>query len=185
MSTSETVTFNKGPCPCGDGHIAQHVTTQDNPWSSADISYSIECPKCLREWRIDHTTLVLRSSELPYASASAAEEAARRTLQALALSMVVEHFSAFSAPSKKAEHAELERLGLTSMSYRQYLEHVRNGGKIASAAAPLRNQRWLNEVAKQQGEGIAEQLDTLIEAHAQAAKAREHVSKQIIRKKIA
>lgn len=183
MSTSETVTFDKGPCPCRGGHIAQHVTTQDNSWSSADISYSIECEKCSREWRINHTTLVLRSSEAPYTSASAAEEAAKQPLQALAHSIVANHFSGFSASSKKAEHAELEQHGLTSMSYRQYLEHRRNGGTIATAAVPLRNRQWLNDAAKQQG--LAEQLDILFEAHSQAAKVREHASKQIVRKKIA
>jgi hypothetical protein len=96
---------------------------------------------------------------------------------------VVNHFSGFSAPSKKAEHAELERLRLTAMSYRQYLEHVKNGGTIATAAAPLRNQYWLRGAAEQQD--VAEQLNTLLEAHSQATKAQEHASKQIVRKKIA
>ena len=183
MSTSETVTFDKGPCPCGAGHIDQHVTTQDNPWSTADIAYSINCLKCSREWRLDNKTLVLRSSEAPYAAAKTAEEIARRPLQTLVRSIAVSHFSSFGARSKKAAHAELERLGLTSMSYRQYLEHVSKGGTIATAASPLRNQRWLQEVAKKQG--LTEQLDNLTEALSHATKELEHASSQVVRKKVA
>jgi len=183
MSTSETVTFNSGLCPCGAGHIARHVTTQDNPWSSADISYSIECPDCSREWEIEYRTLVLRSSSADYAIASAAEKAALRPLQALANSIVERHFTGFSLPSKKAEHAKLEQLRLTSMSYRQYLEHVLNGGTVAAAATPLRNRRWLGDAAKEQG--VEEQLDALVQAHSQAKETLENTSKQIIRKTIA
>jgi len=105
-----------------------------------------------------------------------------QSLQIFTHTIVANHFSGFSASSKKAEHAELERLRLTAMSYRQYLEHVKNGGTIATAAAPLRNQRWLREAAEQQGAG--ENLNALLEAHLQATKAKEHASKQIVKNKI-
>jgi hypothetical protein len=47
MSTSETVDFELGPCPSGGGNIIQSITTQDNPWSSAQVSYSIDCVRLL------------------------------------------------------------------------------------------------------------------------------------------
>jgi hypothetical protein len=44
MSTSETTHSAIGNCPCGNGKIIESYTTQDNPWSSADIGFSIVRP---------------------------------------------------------------------------------------------------------------------------------------------
>jgi hypothetical protein len=46
MSTSETDEYKIGKCPCGNGDIIKSVTTQDNPWSGADIYYRVDCDKC-------------------------------------------------------------------------------------------------------------------------------------------
>ncbi|WP_019582822.1 hypothetical protein [Pseudomonas mandelii] len=182
MSTSETVTFNQGPCPCGDGQIAKQVTSQDNPWSGVDISYSIDCPTCSREWRIEHQSLVLRSSESLLNSASAAESAARNALDNFLQSIVENYFSDFSAPTKKDEHAELERLGITYMSYRQYLEHKRKGGSICTASAPQRNLAWARAAARKLN--VERQFEALTEANAQAEQATDHAGTLIVRKKI-
>ncbi|WP_146022455.1 hypothetical protein [Pseudomonas sp. FW305-70] len=182
MSTSETVTFNLGPCPCGDGQIAKRVTSQDNPWSGVDTSYSIDCPTCSREWRIVHQSLVLRSSEALFNSASAAESAARNALHNFLQFIVKNHFSDFSAPTKKAEHAELERLGLTYMSYRQYLEHRRKGGSICTASAPLRNLAWARAAARKLN--VERQFEALTEANSQAEQAADHARTLIVRKRI-
>jgi hypothetical protein len=183
MSTSETTTFNKGPCPCGQGRLAQHVTTQDNPWSTADIVYSIECPGCSSEWRLDGKTLILRSSEVAHAEATKTEQAAAQRLRALALSIVAHHFKPFAPGSKKAEHAELQRLGITSMSYRQYLDLRRNGGTIATAAAPTRNPTWLRGVADHQGR--TQELDELTAAHTATEDARRATYEQVVRRNVA
>jgi hypothetical protein len=125
---------------------------------------------------------VLRSSTAPYAIASVAEKVALKALHAHANSIVERHFAAFSAPSKKAEHAKLEQLGLTSMPYRQYLEHVRIGGTMVSASAPLRNRPWLDGEATAQG--VAAHLDSLTQAYSRAKATLEQSSKNIVRKKI-
>lgn len=183
VSTSETTTFNRGPCPCGQGHIAQHVTTQDNPWSTADIAYSIDCPRCALEWRLDGQTLVLRSSEAGHAAAAKVEAATSKPLHALVQQIVSHHFASFTAPNKKAEHAELVRLGLTRMSYRQYLMHRRNGGTIATAAVPARNQSWLKDAATRQGRMV--ELEALSSAHAAAEMARKQAYEHVVRRRIA
>lgn len=183
MSISETVTLKKGPCPCGGGYIAQHVTSQDNPWSSADVAYSLECAKCSSEWRLDGTTLVLRSSEVPHASAARAEEAAAQPLRALVRQIVAQHFASFTAPTKKAEHAELQRLGICNLSYRQYLEHRKAGGTIATAAVPARNHAWLDGLALSQGHD--QLLTSLTAAHKAAKATRDQTYAQIVRKRVA
>jgi hypothetical protein len=67
---------------------------------------------------------VLRSSETPFTSAFDASISARHALPELLKSMVERHFSDFSVPTKKAEHAELVRLDLTVMSYRHVLPSI-------------------------------------------------------------
>jgi hypothetical protein len=156
MSTSETVDFNKGPCPCGNGALVKHVTTQDNPWSSADIAYTISCAACATTWRVDGNWLTLKSSEQAHDGAWAEELEASSVLDALIHQLVNGYFMTFSAPSKKAEHTEMVRLGITSQSYRQYLEHKRNGDTSASACFARNNESWLYGLATEQGCGISD-----------------------------
>jgi hypothetical protein len=183
MSTSETVTLNKGPCPCGAGHIAQHVTTQDNPWSTADTAYSVECLRCCTEWRLENKTLVLRSSEDNYRIAKAKEKAASAPLLSLVNHIVTDYFARFAAPNKKVEHAEMIRPGITAMSYRQYLEHRRKGGSISEASYGLRNEEWLLSEAVAHSRGP--ELRSLIGTHLAAREAANEASKEIIRRKVA
>lgn len=182
MSTSETITFNRGACPCGAGHIAQHVTTQDNPWSGADVSYSIKCVRCCREWRLDDSTLILLSSEVPYLAASKAQEAAAAPLRDLVTTLMTQHFTAFAGRTKKAEHAVLTELRVCKMSYKQYLEHRKRGGTMATAADPRRNAIWLERVAAAQGK-LAE-WRSLDEAHQAACEQKNVAYKQIVRKRV-
>ncbi|MNV37425.1 hypothetical protein D3C71_1289450 [compost metagenome] len=179
MSTSETFTFDMGPCPCGKGQILKRVISQDNPWSDAIVSHSIECPACSRDWRVERRSIVLRSSETLFNSAFAAVKDARSALHELLKSIVEHQFSTFSAPTKKAEHAQLERLDLTHMSYRQYLEHKRKGGSISTAAAPLKNIAWLQAAAIQMN--VEKQLEALFNANSQADQARAEASTKIVR----
>ena len=147
------------------------------------MSYAIECSRCATDWRLDHQTLVLRSSEVALANATQVEQLAAARLRTLAQEIVGQFFAAFSAPTKKAEHAELERLGLTNMSYRQYLEHRRGGGTVASAPVPRRNAEWLKQTAAFQGrEG---ELETLSSAHREAKEARQRAYEQVVRRRVA
>lgn len=184
MSTSETVTFNKGPCPCNDGHIAQHVTTQDNPWSTADICYSIECVKCRGEWRLegDSPMAVLRSSEPNYYAAQREERLAYDVFSAAASQLIADYFSSFSAKNKKLEHAEMERLNLTSMSYRQYLVHRRNGQAVASACHGQRNTAWLLRQAEACGR--QSEVAGLLDRYERAKKASSEAARRIVRRRV-
>ena len=182
MSTSETATFDKGPCPCGAGRIAQHVTTQDNPWSTADIHYSLECSRCGTDWRLDNATLVLRSSEIHYRTARAAEDATFAPLRSLTDQIVTSYFVSFAARNKKAEHAEMVRLEITAMSYRNYLEHRRKGGTVSQAAYGLRNEAWL--LSQAAASSRESELRSLITAHRAARELTAEASKEIVRLKI-
>src|SRR5579859_4356481 len=121
MSTSETVDFELGPCPCGAGKLVKSITTQDNPWSSADISYSIACASCSQAWRIEGHGLVNVQSEAPYSAAYREERAKHAALNALCGPLVDSYFRVFAAKSKKAEHAEMARLGIYSGNCRNFL----------------------------------------------------------------
>ncbi len=147
MSTSETVTFAVGPCPCGAGRIAKHVTTQDNPWSGADICLTIECKVCASEWRLEHSHLVLGRSEIEYHAARKNEESAYKPLRSLVDSLINGYLTAFAAKSKKAELAEMTRLGVTNLPYAQYLKHRAEGKTPAQACHGLRNRPWLINLA--------------------------------------
>ena len=183
MSTSETVTFRKGACPCGRGHVAQHVTTQDNPWSTADVAYSIECSACRGDWRLDGLMLVLRASEAGYKAAFATESQARSTLSTLVDQVINAHFANISLATKKAEHDEMVRIGIDAMTYRQYLEHRRRGGSIAEACSGLRNVEWLR--AQAVVHSLAAQLEASLSTYRAACDASKLAASQIVRRKVA
>jgi len=143
MSSSETVTFKKGPCPCGAGHIAHHVTSQDNPWSGVDHSYSIACSTCAAEWRIEPGVITLRSSEAGYKKARVSAQAAFEHAQNLAEVIVADCFKKYAAKNKKAEHAEMLRLAITGSSYLDYLKYRREGRTLAQATSALSNEASL------------------------------------------
>lgn len=183
MSTSETDIFTIGPCPCGAGTIAKHVTTQDNPWSGADIHFSIECKSCAAQWRLEHGHLVLRSSDAEYLAARKNEENAYKPLRILVDSLVEEYLSKFAAKSKKAELAEMTRLGITSLSYAQYRKHRSEGKTPAQACYGLRNPTWLTALAAEQS--LDEKLSKLLSAYKAAQQATKNAATKIVRKNIA
>lgn len=151
MSTSETDDFELGPCPCGGGKLVQSITTQDNPWSSADVGYSIDCPSCSSGWRIDGRHLVNVKSEAPYNAASKEERAKRDALRQLCGPLVDSYFQSFGAKTKKAEHAEMVRLGIYPGSYRNFLTDKRQKKFCSEIAYGLRNHGWLADLARQVG----------------------------------
>jgi hypothetical protein len=151
MSTSETVKFDVGPCPCGRGKITKHVTTQDNPWSSADISHSISCGVCASDWHIDYGRLVQRSTEAPYRKAYVEEQAKYHELDRIVYELTEQYFLSFGAATKKAEHAEMTRLGIFDGNYRSYLRARANGASAGKAASPLRNEKWIAGLARNSG----------------------------------
>ena len=179
MSTSETDIYEMGACPCGVGQIFKTVVSQTNPWSIPHISYAIECKACSRDWRIDNRFMVLRSSETESKHFSESTEYARAAKNAFIQSIVAHHFSGFTAPTSKAEHAELLRLDLTKMSYRKYLDHKRKGGSICTAVFPLRNSAWLRTAAEQMN--TLKRLEELLEGYAKAEHEQNIASGKIVR----
>lgn len=182
MSTSETFTFDISACPCNRGRLVKQVTSQDNPWSGADVVFLIDCPTCSVQWRVHHATIVLRSSEAPYHFALAADREARDAFQAFALPLIERYLIEFAAPNKKALHTELTRLDLTCLSYRQFLEHLRKGRAVSAAITPYRNHSWLDSIARTQG--VSDQLEKLTQTLNSAGQACTQARQQVVRKKI-
>ena len=179
VSTSETDIYKVGPCPCGIGQISETIVSQSNRWSIPEISYSIECKTCSRDWRIEQKSLVLRSSETELKRFLASTQCTRTAINDLIRSIVEHHFSDFTAPTSKAEHAELLQLNLTNMSYRQYLSHKRKGGNICTAAFPLLNRAWLKTAAEQIN--ALEQLEDLFEGEAKANHEQKLAAGKVVR----
>lgn len=181
MSTSETTEYSVGLCPCGEGDIIKTITTQDNPWSSADISVRINCPKCSAEWSVFYNQLILRSSQQVSDKARQELLEIERHLRSVAEPLFEEHFADFS--SKKAELAELHRLGITQETYRSYLDTRKTKPSIVHCCDPLRNIAWLRQLAEQGGR--LRELDALLSKHQEARNTCEQASAAIVRHKIA
>lgn len=170
-------------CPCGHGEIVKHVTTQDNPWSSADIAYSIDCAKCSAEWRLEYEHLVLRSSEVGYKASGQHLDESFKPLHKLVNTLVADYFASFAAKSKKAELAEMARLGICDAKYPAYLRYRREGKSPADICYGLKNIPWLMSLAEMHG--LKDSLELLISNNEKAkVKCNEAYSK-IIRRKIA
>lgn len=180
MSTSETVDFELGNCPCGSGKVIKSVTTQDNPWSTADISFSIACATCNRDWYVQHGKLVQRSSEIAYNAASQEEQTQREPLSQLTSRLVDAYFERFAAKTKKAEHAEMVRLGINADNYRSFLRRKANAKSYSDLCYGLRNMEWLTDLAIQ--EGVEEKLAHLLKAHAAAKRRTSEAYAQIVRR---
>lgn len=61
MSTSEKWT-NPYPCPCGGGHLLEHVDSPDNPWSRTTRKYELACEPCATNWTVVDDELRSRSA---------------------------------------------------------------------------------------------------------------------------
>jgi len=179
VSTSETDVYEVRPCPCGNGQITKTVVSQTNRWSIPDISYSIECKACSRDWRVERNVMVSRSSETESKRLNDSTRRARTALYDFMRSIVVHQFSGFSAPTSKAEHAELLRLDLTNMSYRQYLDHKRKGGSVCTAVIPSRNRAWLISAAEHMN--ALKQLEEFFEDDAKANHDQHLADQKVVR----
>ncbi|WP_143089812.1 hypothetical protein [Tropicimonas isoalkanivorans] len=152
MSTSETVDFEVGKCPCGNGAIVKSITTQDNPWSGADISYFISCAKCSSEWIMGHCSLSSKAESNALRSAENEQRKVEEQIRAMVRPLVDEYFDELALATMAAEHRELLRLNITTGDIRQYRKS-RNSGKtkISGICAPMRNQVWVDELISSAG----------------------------------
>lgn len=182
MTKLEYDTFEEGPCPCGSGHILRHVESTDYRYSSVHISYSINCPDCNRQWRIDHGTLVLRASEAPYLAAKVEADSAREKLHQFAQKLVLSYCETLLLKSKKAELQHLQALNLSQTKYASYLKERGAGKEMHQLAYGLRNIPWLKERAE--ASGNIQELVELLRIHEDMSKNLEVASKQIVRRSV-
>ena len=127
MSKVEYDSWRESDCLCGEGQVTRHVSSTDYPFGGADISYSLDCVRCLRTWRLDGRTFVDRATE---GAVNAAYEKLRPIsdeLRKLASAAIDRHVAAAGLRTRKAELAELERLGLSAGNYRDYTKTRSNG----------------------------------------------------------
>ncbi|RON43567.1 hypothetical protein BK666_21095 [Pseudomonas frederiksbergensis] len=123
--------------------------------------------------------MVLRSSDSESKRLSISAKSTQTAISDLVRSIVVNHFADFTAPTSKAEHAELVRLDITNMTYRQYLDHKGRGGNICTAATSLRNRTWLKTAAEQMN--ILERLEDLFEKSAGTEQQQKLAAEKIVR----
>jgi hypothetical protein len=183
MSTSETVDLEIAACPCGAGKIIKYITTQDNPWSSADISYGIGCRKCAGEWRIaTYGGMINIESERPYREAYATENALSAQIHEIVDPLVNAHFTRLALRAMTAELREMHRLGIARINIDQYRKERRRGRSYADLTHALNNLEWLSRLVSEagKGEGFAE----LRSAYEDAKRRSTATQSQIIRRSI-
>jgi hypothetical protein len=180
MSTSETDEYPIGACPCGKGTIVRSITTQDNPWSSADVHVYIDCPACSSHWRVERSKLVQTSTETSYKSARQHEHECWQRRHTFASALIDKYFDAFAAKTKKAEHAEMSRLDLFGGSYRDFLRRRKESPSLGAIALTTRNPTWLRSRA--QADGAEAAFDHLTSELEIAREASEVSYKQIVRR---
>lgn len=169
MSTSETDEFEIGTCPCGKGHIIKEVTTQDNPWSGADISYKVSCTTCRKLWRASRTVLTSIPDQAERDRAYELVAQLSDEIDALVADDVNAYFDDPKFKNMAQEQREMIRLGLSPSDIRNY-RNGRNAGKqYAELCQPEKNPKWLIEVVSPSGK--AEALQRLLKAYASADKA--------------
>ena len=180
MSTSETADFEMGKCPCGNGSIIKSVTTQDNPWSGADISYSVACKKCAAEWNMGHGSLSSRAETSILRQRESDQLKVEDEIRSIVAPLVDRYFDQLSMPTMAAEHRELQRLDITSGDIRQYRKS-RNGGRnrISGICFPMRNKAWVEGLIAAAGKSddyarAVERLDRARRACRDAASKVKH-----------
>jgi hypothetical protein len=135
MSKVEHDSWRESACLCGLGQVTRHVSSTDYVFGSADVSFSLDCPVCAGEWDLNHKTFTLRSSAVAAADFYAQWTQACDALSRLSAKVVDDHFARLGRLTRKAELAELIRLGLTAGTYRTYLSarQGRSPGQVAGA----------------------------------------------------
>lgn len=161
MSTQETIKRRAGACPCGAGDVMTSITTQDNPWSSADIYHYLKCEACAREWRVDGGRLVSRAEESLYRQAREEHYAVMDKLDALTGPLVDAYFEQFAAPSMAAEHREMLRLDIATSNIRSFRKDKNAGKKPSELSFARRNMAWLRPLVKRAG--LEAEFDALLQ----------------------
>jgi hypothetical protein len=134
MSKVEHDSWRESGCLCGKGQVTRHVSSTDYPFGGADTSYSLDCPHCLRTWRLDGRMFVDRATEARVNVAYEKLRPVSAALRTLASAIIDRHMAGRGLRTRKAELAELERLGLSAGTYRSYAKARSNGQSPGQAA---------------------------------------------------
>lgn len=179
MSRVEHVSWKESPCLCGKGQVTRHVASTDYVFGSADVSYSLDCRHCSSRWHLNGKTFVDRATKAAEDAAYQSWLAAMTPFSALAVRIIDRHVAAAGLKTRKAELAELVRLGLAVDDYRGYTAARRNGASPGAAASNRRNVAGLATIAGPD----ASELEALSRKAETLHSAMDNASKQVIRRK--
>ena len=147
MSKVEHDSWRESACLCGEGQVTRHVSSTDYPFGGAHVSYSLDCTRCLRKWRLDGRVFVDRETESAVRAAYDKMRPVDDKLKALASAIIDRHIAGADLRTRKAELAELERLGLSAGDYRAYTMARRNGHSPGHATNLCRGLAGLKSIA--------------------------------------
>ncbi len=156
--------------------------SQDNPWSGADIFHYIDCGECAGAWRIEYGAFVKISTEADYNEAMQQERMCRERLHDLVSLLVNKYFQKFAAKTKKAEHDEMVRLGITNMDYRAFLKRKNEGNLPAQLTYALNNLDWLTDLAR--ASSMDEEFNRWLAAREHAEAVTRDAYKKIVRRRL-
>ncbi|RWB78332.1 MAG: hypothetical protein EOQ50_00475 [Mesorhizobium sp.] len=184
MSTSETVDIALGPCPCSQGKLFKYVTSQDNPWSSVQISYGTDCQRCSNEWSFSsYGTMTNNASEQSYKEAYEAELEISTRLLAIVDDLVDAHFADYATKPATVELREMHRLGIAKLNIEHLRKARRAGRKPSETVSALNNLDWLYTVARRAGR--EPEFIGLRKAYEDARAETKRRSEKIVRRSIA
>jgi hypothetical protein len=167
MSRTEHDSWKEADCLCGQGQITRHVVSTDYRFGGATVSFELDCAICARQWRLDGTTLVEIETDRIARSAWNAVMAAYREHSLLAAELVDGHIARSALKTKKAELAELNRLGFNAGNYASYTARRREGQSPGEVAAVPRGAAGLLEIAGQKADQVRAVLQRVGRAEAE------------------
>jgi hypothetical protein len=131
---------------------------------------------------MQYGSFVKISTETDYNKATQQERECRACLHDLVSALVNQYFEQFAAKTKKAEHAEMVRLGITSAGYRDFLKRKNEGNSPAQMCSGLNNRDWLTDLAR--ASSVEAELNRLRLAYENAEAATRAACKKIVRRRI-
>jgi len=179
MSKVEHDSWRESTCLCGEGQVTRHVSSTDYPFGGADTSYSLDCGRCLGKWRLDGRVFMDRETERAANAAYDKMRPINDELRALASAIIDRHIAGAGLRTRKAELAELERLGLSAGDYRAFTMARRNGHTPGQAANLYRGLGGLKSIA---GADTSE-VERLVALGAQLKAEWEDAASKVIRKR--
>jgi hypothetical protein len=96
--------------------------------------------------------------------------------------LINKYFYEFTAKTKKAEHAEMVRLGITCMSYREFLKRKNEGNSPAQMCYALHNRNWVAALAR--AVSLEEELHRLWVTYEDAEAATHDAYRKIVRRRM-